>query len=70
MVTTATDSKGVTEPLVSVASIRLKILRFDIDPWTALFLSNSTDFWRLRGPFREGYSKRSFKSARDITIAL
>ena len=35
MVTTAADSKGVTEPLVSVASIRLKALRFDIDPRTA-----------------------------------
>ena len=36
MVTTAADSMGVTEPSVSVASIRLNVLRFDIDPWTAL----------------------------------
>ena len=35
MVTTAVDSKGVTEPPVSVASTGLKVLRFDIDPWTA-----------------------------------
>ena len=35
MVTAATDSMGVTEPLVSVASIRLKVPRFDIDPLTA-----------------------------------
>jgi hypothetical protein len=35
VVTTATDSKGVTEPPVSVASIRFKVLRFDIDPGTA-----------------------------------
>jgi hypothetical protein len=35
VVTTAADPKGVTEPLVSVASIRLKVLRFDIDPGTA-----------------------------------
>jgi hypothetical protein len=35
VVTTDTDSKGVTEPPVSVASTRLKVLRFDIDPGTA-----------------------------------
>jgi len=35
VVTTAVDSKGVTEPPVSVASTGLKVLRFDIDPWTA-----------------------------------
>ena len=68
VVTTAIDSKGVTEPPVSVASIGLRVLRFDIDPWTAVFLVNSTDFWHLRGPFREGYSKRLFEPARDITI--
>jgi len=68
VVTTATDSKGVTERGVSVASIGLKVLRFDNDPWTAVFLVNSTDFWHLRGPFREGYSKRLFEPARDITI--
>jgi hypothetical protein len=70
MVTTAVDSKGVTEPPVSVASIGLKALRFDIDPWTALFLGNSTDLWHLRGSFREGGSKRSSESARYITIEL
>jgi hypothetical protein len=70
MVTISTDSKGVTEPPVSVASIRLKVLRFDIDPWTALFPGNSTDLWHLGGPFREGYSKRWFESAGDITIEL
>ena len=70
MVTTAADSKGVTEPPVSVASIGLRVLRFDIDPWTAVFLVNSTDFWHLRGPFREGYSKRSSESAGYITIEL
>jgi hypothetical protein len=32
VVTTATDSKGVTEPPVSVASIGVKVLRFDTDP--------------------------------------
>jgi hypothetical protein len=70
VVTTAVDSKGVREPPVSVASIRLKVLRFDIDPWTALFLANATDLWHLRGPFREGYSKRSSKSADNVTIEL
>jgi hypothetical protein len=70
MVTISTDSKGVTEPPVSVASIRLKVLRFDIDPWTAIFLGNSTDFLLLRGPFREEDSKRSSKSAPHITIEL
>jgi hypothetical protein len=66
----AADSKGVTELPASVASIGLKVLRFDIDPWTPSFLGNSTDFWHLRGPFREGYSKRSSEFARDITIEL
>jgi len=70
MVTTAADSKGVVEPPVSVASIRLKVLRFDIDPGTPLFLSNSTDLWQLRDLFREGYSKRSSESAHNITIGL
>jgi hypothetical protein len=70
VVTKAADSKGVTEPPASVASIRLKALRFDIDPWTALFLGNSTDVWHLRGPFREGNSKRSSESAGYITIEL
>ena len=70
MVTTEADSKGVTERGVSVASIGLKVLRFDNDPWTALFLGNSTDLWHLRGPFREGYSKRSSESAAYITIEL
>ena len=70
VVTTTTDSKGITEPPVSVASTRLKVLRFDIGPWTALFLANATDLWRLRGPFREGYSKHSSESADDITIEL
>jgi len=32
VVTTAADSKGVTEPPVSVASTGLKVLRFDTDP--------------------------------------
>ena len=68
VVSTATDSKGVTERGVSVASIGLKVLRFDNDPWTALFLGNSTDLWHLRSPFREGYSKRLFEPARYITI--
>ena len=68
MVTTATDSKGVMEPPVSVASIRHKVLRFDIDPWTALFPHNSTDFWHLRDPFREVYSKRSSQPATYIII--
>jgi hypothetical protein len=68
--TTAVDSKEVKEPSVSVASSRLKVLRFDIDPWTALLLGNSTNFWHLRDPFREGHSKRSSESARDITIEL
>jgi hypothetical protein len=70
VVTMAVDSKGVTEPPVSVASIRLKVFRFDIDQWTAVFLLNSTDFCHLRGPFREVYSKRSSEPARDITIEL
>jgi hypothetical protein len=39
MVTTAIDSKGVTERLVSVASIRLKALRFDTDPELQCFLA-------------------------------
>ena len=70
MVTKAADSKGVTEPPASVASIRLKALRFDVDPSTPLFLCNSTDLWQLRGSFREGYSKRSSESAGYITIQL
>jgi hypothetical protein len=70
MVTISTDSKGVTEPPVSVASTRLKVLRFDIDPWAALCLGNSTDFRYLRGPFREGHWKRWFESAGYITIEL
>ena len=70
VVTMSADSKGVREPPVSVASIRLKAIRFDTDPWIALFLSNLADFWHLRGPFREGDSKRSSESARDITIEL
>jgi hypothetical protein len=53
-----------------VTSIGLKVLRFDIDPWIAVFLRNSTDLWQLRRPFREGYSKRSSEFARDITIEL
>jgi hypothetical protein len=43
VVTMAADSKGVAESPVSAASIRLKALRFDIDPWTALFIANSID---------------------------
>jgi hypothetical protein len=43
MVTVAVDSKGVTEPPVSVASIRFKVLRFDIDPIIGLYLGNITD---------------------------
>ena len=39
MVTTAADSKGVTEPPVSVASIGLKVLRFDTDPELQYFLA-------------------------------
>jgi hypothetical protein len=70
MVTTAVDFRGVTEPPVSAASPRLKVLHFDMGPWTGLFLGNSTDLWHLRGPFREGYSKRSSESARYITIEL
>jgi hypothetical protein len=43
MVTVAVDSKEVTEPPVSVASIRFKVLRFDIDPIIGLYLANITD---------------------------
>jgi len=43
MVTVAVDSKEVTEPPVSVASIRFKVLRFDIDPIIDVFLGNITD---------------------------
>jgi hypothetical protein len=35
----AADSKGVTEPPVSVASIRLKVLPFDTDPELQYFLA-------------------------------
>ena len=70
MVTTDTDSKGVTEPPVSVTSIGLKVLRFDIDTGTAVFLLNPTDLWQIRDSFREGYSKRSSESACYITIEL
>jgi hypothetical protein len=70
MVTTAIDSKGVTERLVTAHSAGLKVLRFDIDPWTALLLGNSTDLWHLMGPFREGDSKRSSQPATYITREL
>ena len=43
MVTVAVDSKEVTEPPVSVASIRFKVLRSDIDPIIDVFLGNITD---------------------------
>jgi len=39
MVTTAVDSKRVTERPVSVASIGLKVLRFDTDPELQHFLA-------------------------------
>jgi hypothetical protein len=39
VVTTAVDSRGVAEPPVSVASIRLKVLRFDIDLRAHYFLA-------------------------------
>jgi hypothetical protein len=39
VVTMAADSKGVTEPPVSVASIRLKVLPFDTDPELQYFLA-------------------------------
>ena len=54
VVTTAVDSKGVTERVVTAHSAGLKVLRFDTDPWTAVFLDNSTDFSHLRGPFGKG----------------
>jgi len=43
VVTTAVDSKVVTKPPVSVASIRFKVLRFDIGPIIGLYLGNITD---------------------------
>jgi hypothetical protein len=43
MVTKAVGFKGVTEPSVSVASIRLKALRFDIDPIIRKYPGNITD---------------------------
>jgi hypothetical protein len=39
MVTTGADSKGVTEPPVSVASTGVKVLRFDTDPELQYFLA-------------------------------
>lgn len=70
MVTKCVDSKGVKGGLVSVASIRVKVLRFDIDPRNALFLGNSSDLQRDKQKFPEEYSKRSSKSASDFTIEL
>ena len=43
MVTTSVDFRGLTKHLVSVASIGVKVLYFDIDPRVALFLGNITD---------------------------
>ena len=43
MVTVAVDSKQVTEPPVSMATIRFKALRFGIDPIIGLYLGNITD---------------------------
>ena len=59
MVTTATDSKGVTGLPVTAHSAGLKVLRFESDAWIALILGNSTNLQCLRGLFREEYSKRS-----------
>jgi hypothetical protein len=43
MVTVAVDSKQVTEPPVSMATIRFKALRFGIDPIIGLYFGNITD---------------------------
>jgi len=37
------EFRGLTERLVPVASIGVKVLHFDIDPRIALFLGNITD---------------------------
>ena len=70
IVTKRTDSTGVTRCLVSAASNRVKVLRFDIDPRTSLIHGNSSDLQRLQWWSREEYSKRPSKSARNITKAL
>ena len=57
MVTIAVDSTGVTEPLVTADSAGLKVLRFELDTWIALFLGNSTDLRHLRQKIRTGCSK-------------
>ena len=43
IVTTSVDFKGLTERRVSVASIGVKVLHFDIDRRVSLFLGNITD---------------------------
>lgn len=43
LVTISVDFRGLTERLVSVASIGVKVLHFDIDPRVSLFLGNITD---------------------------
>ena len=43
IVTISVDFRGLTEHLVSVASIVVKVLQFEIDRRVSLFLGNITD---------------------------
>jgi len=66
IVTITADSKGITEPPVSMASIRLKVLRFEVDATIALFLGNSPDLGHCEVRSRFAVTGNTRHSLRQI----